>query len=143
MLSLYGGSFFDSLDDFRLAAFKKKNAKKSMNSIIQVANLPPISAAARQHFFRTYCQVQQWLENDISPTAWRWLQSNGPLLSIPKDLPLAQDKLILIVSCDCKAGYVCGCGCRRAGMPCSPICNLYGTRIQQCTGTDWHFGGLT
>ena len=59
LLSLYGGSFFDSLDDFRLAAFKKKNAKKSMNSVFKVANLPPTSASASQHSFRTYCQVQQ------------------------------------------------------------------------------------
>ena len=59
LLSLYGASTFNSLDDFRLEAFKRQNAKKSMNSVFQVANLPPTSATAGQYSFRTYCQVQQ------------------------------------------------------------------------------------
>ena len=59
LLSLKGASAFNSLDDFRLEAFKRQNAKKSMNSVFQVANLPPTSATAGQYSFRTYCQVQQ------------------------------------------------------------------------------------
>ena len=114
-----------------------------MNSVFQVTNLPPTSSTACQYSLRTYCQVQQWLENDINPTTyWRTL-SNGSLLPLPTDLPPAPDKLMRIVPCNCKAGCIRGCGCRRAGTPCFPICNLCGTRIQQCTGTDWHFGEMT
>ena len=50
LLSLKGASAFNSLDDFRLAAFKKKNTKESMNSIFQVVSLPSTSAAACQLF---------------------------------------------------------------------------------------------
>ena len=129
LLSVYGASTFNSMDDFRLAAFKRKTAKNSMNSVFQVASLPPTKAAARQHSFRTY-------SNSINSTAWGLILSNGSLLPITTDLPSASDKLLCIVSCNCKACCIRGCGCRRAGMPCSSICNLYWTRIQQCTGTD-------
>ena len=50
LLSVYGASTFNSMDDFRLAAFKKKNTKESMNSIFQVVSLPSTSAAACQLF---------------------------------------------------------------------------------------------
>ena len=73
LLALYGASAFQTLDDFRLNAFRKKNAKKSTNKVFQMASLPPTCAAARQHSFRTYCQVQQWLENDIDPAKWGWI----------------------------------------------------------------------
>ena len=125
LLALYGASTSQSLDDFRLTAFKK-NAKKPTNRVFQMASLPPTSAAARQHSLRTYCQVQQWLENDIDPTKWRWILSNGSFLPFPTDLPSAPDKVLRIVSCNCKAGCNRGCSCRRAEMPCSPICNCMG-----------------
>ena len=48
------------------------------------------------------------------------------------------------MSCNCKAGCNSGCGCRRTDMPCSPIGNCMGlTILQQCTGTDRRFEGLT
>ena len=123
LLSLYSASTLNSVDDFRLAAFKRKNAKKSMHSVFQVASLPPTSAAARQHSFWTYCQVQQWLENNIDPNAWGWILSYGSLLPNPTGLPPASDKLVRIVSCNCKAGCIRGCGCRRAGIaPQSATC---------------------
>ena len=48
------------------------------------------------------------------------------------------------MSCNCKVGCSLGYGCRRTDMPCSPIGNCVGlTILQQCTGTDWRFEGLT
>ena len=76
LLALYGASTSQSLDEFRLTAFRRKNAKKSTNTVFQLASLPPMCAAAHQHSFRTYCQVQQWLENDIDPAKWGWILSN-------------------------------------------------------------------
>ena len=136
LLALYGASAVDTLDDFRFATFKKKNAKKLTSSVFQMANLPPTSAAARQHSFRTYCQVQQWMENDIDPTKWGWVLANGSLLPVPTYLPSAPDKLLHVMSCNCKAGCTGACGCRRAGMPCSTICSCVGVAcsnpLQQC-----------
>ena len=123
LLALYGASTSQSLDDVRLTAFRKKSAKKSTNTVFQMASLPPTCAAAHQHSFRTYCQVQQWLENDIDPAKWGWILSNGSLCPIPTDLPSAPDKVLHVVSCSCKSGCNHGCSCRRAQMPCSYICN--------------------
>ena len=122
-LSLYGASTFNSLDDLRLAAFKRKNAKKSINDVFQLTCLLPTSAVACQHSFRTYCQLQQWLENDINPTACWQILSNGYLLPIPMDLLSAPDKLIHIVLCNCKVGCIHGYDCHQADLPCSLICN--------------------
>ena len=58
-----------------------------------------------------------------SPSCIRgeWVLSYGSPLPNPTDLPPAPDKLMRIVSCNCKAGCIRGCGCRRADMPCSPV----------------------
>jgi len=39
------------------------------NKILLVA-LPPTSAAAREHSFRVYHQMQQWLGVELPPTEW-------------------------------------------------------------------------
>ena len=79
LLALYGAFTSQSLDDFRITAFRKKNAKTSTKSVFHMASLPSRCAAARQHSVRTYCQVQQWRENDNYPTKWGSILSNGSL----------------------------------------------------------------
>ena len=75
----------------------KLETKNSQNLIsLPLASLSPTSAAARQYSFRTYCQVQRWLENYINPPAWGWILSNRSLLPVPTDLPPAPDKLMRI-----------------------------------------------
>ena len=86
-----------------------------------MASIPPTSAVARQHPYRTYCQVQEWMENNIEPTKWGWIQLNDSLQPVATDLPPARDKVMNFVSCNCKAGCTGGCGCQRSGISCLQI----------------------
>ena len=44
------------------------------------------------------------------------------LVPIPTDKPPAPKRLLNSINCKCKTGCVWGCGCRRAGAFCSPMC---------------------
>ena len=124
LLALYGGTRFNTLDEYIYYAYKRNIAGKSVGAKFTLANLPPTSAAARQHSLRTYLQVQQWLGKDPSPTEWGWkTHNNNLLLPLPTDLPPAPQKLMKLISCNCKAGCMSRCGCRQAGMACSAMCS--------------------
>lgn len=45
-------------------------------------NLPPTSASAALHTFRTYYQVQDWLVNKLDPEEWVWIRRDGILQPI-------------------------------------------------------------
>ena len=46
---------------------------------MQLATLPPTSASAREHSWRTYHQVQSWLGNEGLSSDWGWDLVNGQL----------------------------------------------------------------
>ena len=127
LLALYGGTRFTSIDEFRYYSYKRNIAGKSVGAKFTLASLPPTSAAARQHSLRTFLQVQQWLGNELSPTEWGWKIQDTSLLPVTTDLPPAPQKLMKLISCNCKAGCTSRCGCRQAGMSCSAMCS-------QCMG---------
>ena len=77
-------------------------ASKSIGATITLAALPPTSAAARQHSLRTYLQVQQWFGRDFPPTGWGWKYHNNSIIPIATDLPAAPQKLMKLISCNCK-----------------------------------------
>ena len=122
LLHLYGASDFTSQDAFRYYAYTRAIAKKSVKDSFNLATLPPTSAAAKQHILRTYLQVQQWIGNELEPTDWGWrVYMNTPIL-VPTDQPPAPERLLNLVSCKCMTGCSRGCGCRRVGALCSPMC---------------------
>ena len=123
LLALYGGTKFSTLDEYRYYAYKRTIASNSVSSTFHLATLPPTSAAPRQHSFRTYLQVQQWLGNELPPTEWGWQLLNNIFVPVPTDLPAAPEKLMKLISCKCKVGCMSRCGCRRAGMSCSAMCS--------------------
>ncbi|GBM37029.1 hypothetical protein AVEN_31870-1 [Araneus ventricosus] len=53
-----------------LEKWKKKSAKSAYKSKFNIASLPPTEAAARQHSFRTYHQVQKWYGNEQNAEQW-------------------------------------------------------------------------
>jgi hypothetical protein len=55
-----------SLNNYRYACFTTSAFKSKFN----IASLPPTEAAARQHSFRTYHQVQQWYGNQQNAEQW-------------------------------------------------------------------------
>lgn len=59
LIALYGGTPGQSLHELRYDCFARSMTKSKFN----LASLPPTKAAARQHSFRSYHQVQQWLDN--------------------------------------------------------------------------------
>ena len=70
LLKLYGASSCASLDVFRYIAYNKAISRTSLSSTFQLATLPPTSAAAKQHSFRTYLTIQEWMGRPLQPTAW-------------------------------------------------------------------------
>ncbi len=127
LLRLYGAQKTDTLDKYRYIAYNRSISHASLSTTFKLEALPPTSAAARQHSYRTYHTVQQWLGNDLSPTEWGWHFHGDCLLPTESEAPIAPDKLLKLVSCGCKTG--CGrlCGCRKLGLHCSSMCS-------QCMG---------
>ena len=58
LVVLYGGKPHDTLNKFRHVKYMQKLA--TSRSSLQPNKLPPTSAAAKFHSFRTYFQVQEW-----------------------------------------------------------------------------------
>ena len=122
LLKLYGASSCESLDQFRYIAYKKAIKKTPLSSTFQLATLPPTSAAAKQHSFRTYLTVQQWMGRPLQPTAWGW-KLDDILAPVETDRPIAPDTLLNLISCGCRAdGCGVSCGCRKMGVHCSALC---------------------
>ena len=122
LLALYGvTSTTLSLNTHRHHCFMKAVATCPIHTQMQLATLPPTSAAAREHSWRVYHQVQSWLGNDPLPSDWGWDLVNGQLRPVLTRLPPAPDALLNLISCNCKCGCGRGCGCRRAGIMCSVL----------------------
>ena len=102
VLALYGCQRLAMLDEYRYYAYNRNIASKSIGATFTLAALPPTSAAARQQSLRTYLQVQQWFGRDLPPTEWGWKYHNNSLIPIATDLPAAPQKLMKVISCNCK-----------------------------------------
>ena len=81
ILFLYGGERFSTLDEFRYYAYSEAIGSKGISSSFNLTTLPLTSVAAKQHSYRAYHQVQQWLGNDLSPIEWGWILTHGLLNS--------------------------------------------------------------
>ena len=65
-----------NLNELRYRLFKKKSKSFSL------AMLPPTEAAAAQHFYRVYYQVQQWFGKSIDPTDRGWIPKEGRKVAV-------------------------------------------------------------
>ncbi|KAG5868739.1 hypothetical protein JTB14_012075 [Gonioctena quinquepunctata] len=69
LIALFGGDEnVQTLDHLRFKNFTKSLTRNKFN----FATLPPTSAAAEQHIYRTYLQVQMWMEYEVNATEWGW-----------------------------------------------------------------------
>lgn len=124
LIALFGGGQdVKSLGDLRYKCFAKSVNKNKFN----LATLPPTSAATEEHIFRTYLQVQIWLEKNIDATLWGWKQTSRGLEPITTTAEPAPESLLKTISCKCKGNCDNRCGCRKAGLKCSVVC-------QNCCG---------
>lgn len=122
LLVMYGEKADCSLDKQRYSTYRRTIAKQPVHAKFDLATLPPTSAAARQHSYRAFHQVQQWLGNDLDPTNWGWKLENGrlrPVTSLKETVP---PTLLHIITCNCKKGCEVNCECRRCGLPCTNMC---------------------
>lgn len=118
-IALYGGSNTEaSIDSLRFKCFLKSSNKTKLN----LSGLPPTKAAARQHSYRTYHQVQAWLGEYLDPEEWGWKRSVSGLHPIRTTLTAAPETLLKLISCKCKTKCGAACGCRKAGLKCTIIC---------------------
>src|SRR6218665_614725 len=129
ILKLYRAKNCASLDEYRHIAYKRAIGRSSLSSTFQLASLPPTSAAAKQHSFRTYLAVQEWMGNTLPPTDWGWRSQEGTLEPLETDIAIAPDTLLNMVSCGCKAdGYsYMTCSCKKLGLFCTSM-------FSQCIG---------
>ncbi|KAG1674320.1 Nuclear pore complex protein Nup205 [Nymphon striatum] len=91
VLKLHGASNFESLDKYSHIAYKMAIGRSSLSSSFQLANLPPTSAAAKQHACHTHIPVQEWMDNTLPPTEWGWRSRDGILGPVETDMPVAPD----------------------------------------------------
>jgi len=59
--------------------------------------------------------VQQWLE-ELPPTEWGWELLNEQLQPVLTRQPPAPEKLLSLISCNCKSGCERSCGCKKSGL---------------------------
>ena len=123
------GSKSKSLNELRYFMYNKIIAKKKLSTSFQLASLPPTSAAAEQHSYRVYLQVQEWLGNCLDPTKWGWSMIEKSLKPIPTTKEVAPLKLLNLISCNCKVACNKRCKCAQFGMHCSAMCG-------ECQGTN-------
>ncbi|KAF4527646.1 hypothetical protein B566_EDAN010870, partial [Ephemera danica] len=128
LLALYNSKEL-SLNDHRYVQFYRSASSSNLSSQLNLANFPPTSDAAKQHSFRVYYQVQQWLGNDMEPTIWGWKLLNNNLVPISSMQPTVPENILHIICCNCKIVCTGRCTCRKNGLFCGPMCG-------QCRGID-------
>lgn len=108
------------LNSHRYSVFLKSSTKLKPD----LSSLPPTKGSAKYHSFRVYHQVQEWLGNQLPPEMWGWKRGvDGNLEPITTLDPPAPDTVLNSIFCRCKSDCSGKCGCRKAGIYCSPICN--------------------
>ena len=125
ILQLYGASNYSSLNEYRHVSYKRAIARSSLSSEFNLASLPPTSAAAKQHSYRTYLAVQEWMGNSLNPTEWGWRFQDGTLVPLEMDIPVAPENLLTMVSCGCKPEGCSNmiCSCKKLGLFCTAMCS--------------------
>lgn len=122
ILVLYGNEKCPTLDDLRFQMYRKKISTLDLHSKFDLTTLPPTTAAAMQHSYRVYYQVQTWMGEILNPTDWGWHINEGALLPTQTLKPPAPENLLKLMFCQCKANCTSQCECKRSDLSCSALC---------------------
>ncbi|GBN56785.1 hypothetical protein AVEN_245931-1 [Araneus ventricosus] len=90
---------------------------------MNLACLPPTSAAASQHSVRVYLQVQMWKGNVFSTKDWGWTFEQGYYKPVTSALPPAPENLLHLIRCGWKENCFRNCECKRSGLTCTIMCS--------------------
>ena len=126
---LYGAVRSTSLDKLRYILYTRPVSRSSLSSVFKLESLPPTVAAAKFHSYHAYLAVQQWIGTNLCPTDWGWQYRDGMLVPLTTDRPVGPTRVLRIVPCGCKTGCRKTCGCRKAGLYCSPMCSHFNGQI--------------
>ena len=108
---VYGGKIDDNLDVKWHQLYLRTIAKRKVCAKFDLATLPPTSAAARQHSFRVYHQVQQWRGVALNRTDWGWRLKDGRLTPLPTLRVPAPESLLHLITCKTSmCGFCAGHG---------------------------------
>ena len=92
VLALYGGQRLAMLDEYMYSAYNRNIAIKSIGATFTLAQ--QLDSILCGHIYKYH--------NGHSPTEWGWKYHNNSLTPIATDLPAASQKLMKVISCNCK-----------------------------------------
>ena len=125
ILKMYRANKFASLNEYRHIAYKRAIGRSTLSSSFDLATLPPTSAAAKQHSFRSFLTVQEWMGNQLNPLDWGWKAEDGILVPLETDMAVAPDSLLNMISCGCRPDGCNNmtCSCKKLGLYCTTMCS--------------------
>ena len=86
----YMETFLNGEDGYSIKYFKQKLKERYSDDII-ITTITGKSSIVKQHSFRTYLTVQEWMGNSLLPTEWGWRLQDGMLTPVETDRPIAPD----------------------------------------------------
>lgn len=120
-------STLSNVNDARKYLFTQKNRS--------IDNIPPTSAALRQHIKRAVYQAGIcWSQMTVlaprlqSPSDWGWIKTDGRWNVHWTDLPQASKACRQLVRCGCSSSIGCKtrCTCIKAALQCTALCKCAG-----------------
>ena len=128
---LYKDRATSSLNTVRVRTFLTCNKPEEM---------PPTSKSAKVHILRALSQAFIWinahipfLEEESTALILRCFRLEDKLVPILTDQPALSDKVITLVSCNCKTGCKNKtCACHRVPIKCSILCHARGKSDTPC-----------
>ena len=126
ILQLYGKSHSCvSLDQqLRGFIFKRKLHSKTAKKKVDSRTLLPSSEAAKHHTLRAFQSIQEWIGNTLDPEKHGLVKVDGHFEPVTFNGPLAPEKLIKTIVCNCQKSNCQGgkCSCKNFGLYCTQLC---------------------
>ena len=97
-----------------------------------IENIPPTSAALKEHIKRAIFQVRRWyncldaFREEQDPLNWGWIKEKDKFLPVWSSLPELANVTKVLIRCghtNCKLGR---CKCKRNGLRCTDLCGCQG-----------------
>ena len=106
LLILNGARQVNSIDKFRHVSYARNIGKCKLTSSFKLECLPPTSAAAKYHNYRSFHTIQQWLDKCKDLAEWGWHRKGGIFVPVTTDIAVAPDRLLRMISCGCSSGWL-------------------------------------
>ena len=97
-----------------------------------IENIPPTSAALKEHVKRAVLQARRWyncldsLRDEQDPVNWGWIKEDNKFIPVWSSLPELSNVTKVLIRCghtNCELGR---CKCRMNGLSCTELCGCQG-----------------